>query len=101
MGRLRQPHQGRERHLRLRRTQPPDQRGWHRLQLHSARHSGRPDHGGNHHHAMARLLDAPSPPDAVFCFNDLRALGAPRTVPASGRRVPEDVTVGRPGDQGP
>ncbi|MEW9552954.1 LacI family DNA-binding transcriptional regulator [Nonomuraea sp. NPDC050783] len=43
--------------------------------------------------AMARLLDAPSPPDAVFCFNDLLALGAMRTVLASGRRVPEDVAL--------
>ncbi|TMR35865.1 LacI family transcriptional regulator [Nonomuraea zeae] len=51
--------------------------------------------------AMARLLDAPSPPDAVFCFNDLLALGALRTVLASGQRVPEDVVVGRRGDQGP
>ena len=29
---------------------------------------------------MARLLDGPDPPDAVFCFNDLLALGALRTL---------------------
>lgn len=44
--------------------------------------------------AMAQLLDGPTPtPDAVFCFNDLLALGALRTLAVRGLRVPEDVAV--------
>jgi DNA-binding LacI/PurR family transcriptional regulator len=43
--------------------------------------------------AMERLLALPDPPDAVFCFNDLLALGAIRAILRSGRKVPEDVAV--------
>jgi DNA-binding LacI/PurR family transcriptional regulator len=43
--------------------------------------------------AMARLLTASKPPDAVFCTNDLLAMGAIRTLLSSGLRVPEDVAV--------
>jgi DNA-binding LacI/PurR family transcriptional regulator len=43
--------------------------------------------------AMARLLDRPDPPDAVFAFNDLLALGAIRTLLERGLRVPQDVAV--------
>jgi DNA-binding LacI/PurR family transcriptional regulator len=43
--------------------------------------------------AMARLLDGRTPPDAVFAFNDLLALGALRTCHDRGVRVPEDVAV--------
>lgn len=43
--------------------------------------------------AMARLLDAGEPPDAVFCFNDLLALGALRTLLERGFAVPGDVAV--------
>jgi DNA-binding LacI/PurR family transcriptional regulator len=43
--------------------------------------------------AMVRLLDRPMPPDAVFCFNDLLALGAIRTLLERGVRVPADVAV--------
>jgi DNA-binding LacI/PurR family transcriptional regulator len=43
--------------------------------------------------AMARLLEAPEPPDAVFCFNDLLALGALRTLLERGLDVPGDVAV--------
>ena len=42
---------------------------------------------------MRELLALPEPPDAVFCFNDLLALGALRTLADSGLRVPEDVAV--------
>jgi DNA-binding LacI/PurR family transcriptional regulator len=43
--------------------------------------------------AMARLLETAEPPDAVFCFNDLLALGAIRTLLKRGLRVPDDVAV--------
>ncbi len=43
--------------------------------------------------AMEALLALPQPPDAVFCFNDLLALGALRTLRDHGLRVPEDVAV--------
>lgn len=43
--------------------------------------------------AMNRLLDLPEPPDAVFCFNDLLALGALNAMHRRGVRVPEDVAV--------
>jgi DNA-binding LacI/PurR family transcriptional regulator len=44
--------------------------------------------------AMAALLDRPGgPPDAVFCYNDLLALGAVRTLLTRGLRIPEDVAV--------
>lgn len=40
-----------------------------------------------------RLLALPEPPDAVFCFNDLLALGAMHALREAGRRVPDDVAV--------
>ncbi|HEX7107471.1 MAG TPA: LacI family DNA-binding transcriptional regulator [Acidothermaceae bacterium] len=43
--------------------------------------------------AMQRLLDMSKPPDAVFCFNDLLALGALRTLLRRGVKVPDDVAV--------
>lgn len=43
--------------------------------------------------AMLRLLDLPEPPDAVFCFNDLMAIGALRACSERGVRVPDDVAV--------
>lgn len=43
--------------------------------------------------AMAQLLRLPDPPDAVFCFNDLLAIGALRTAAECGLRVPEDVAI--------
>ena len=45
------------------------------------------------HAAMQRLLALPEPPDAVFCFNDLMAIGALRCCVESGVRVPDDVAV--------
>ena len=42
---------------------------------------------------IRRLVALPSPPDAVFCLNDLLALGAIRGLSEAGVRVPEDVAV--------
>lgn len=44
-------------------------------------------------HVMEDLLHRHPRPDAVFCYNDLLALGAIRTLLASGVRVPEDIAV--------
>lgn len=43
--------------------------------------------------AMAHLLDLEEPPDAVFCYSDLVALGALHTLASRGLRVPEDVAI--------
>jgi DNA-binding LacI/PurR family transcriptional regulator len=43
--------------------------------------------------AMARILDRPDPPDAVFCFSDPLALGALRTLLTRGVRVPEEIAI--------
>ena len=43
--------------------------------------------------AMAQLLDRDPDVDAVFCFNDLLALGAMRLLHERGRAVPGDVAV--------
>ena len=43
--------------------------------------------------AAARLLQLDPRPDAIFCLNDLLALGALRTLADAGCRVPDDVAV--------
>ena len=43
--------------------------------------------------AMRVLMSLPRPPDAVFCFNDLLALGAIRALHDLDLRVPQDVAV--------
>lgn len=43
--------------------------------------------------AMHALLDLPQPPDAVFCFNDLIAMGAVRAAVDRGLKVPGDLAV--------
>jgi DNA-binding LacI/PurR family transcriptional regulator len=43
--------------------------------------------------AVPRLLALPEPPDAVFCFNDLLALGVVRGLRDAGLAVPGDVAV--------
>lgn len=43
--------------------------------------------------AMQHLLSLSEPPDAVFCFNDLLALGALRACADAGLSVPEDIAV--------
>jgi len=44
-------------------------------------------------HAMTDLLKLKKRPDAVFCYNDLTAVGAVRCLRAHRLRVPEDVAV--------
>ena len=43
--------------------------------------------------AVRSLLELTEPPDALFCFNDLLALGALRALHEAGLRVPKDVAV--------
>lgn len=43
--------------------------------------------------AMAQLLDLPNRPTAVFCYNDMSALGAMWQIRAHGLKVPDDVSV--------
>lgn len=43
--------------------------------------------------AMRELLSRASPPDAVFCYSDLVALGALHAALGMGWRVPEDVAL--------
>lgn len=51
-------------------------------------------HRSNGAEAMAALLEHPQgPPDAVFCYNDLLALGAIRTLLSNGVRIPDDIAV--------
>ena len=43
--------------------------------------------------AVARLLGLPSRPTAVFCANDLLAMGVLQTLFGMGMKVPEDVAI--------
>jgi LacI family transcriptional regulator len=43
--------------------------------------------------AMGHLLDLPQPPTAVFCANDLSALGALEVAQLRGLRVPADLSI--------
>lgn len=43
--------------------------------------------------AMNRLLELPAPPTAVFCYNDLTAMGALRAIRSQGLRVPHDISI--------
>ncbi len=42
---------------------------------------------------MTHLLDSARPPDAVFCFNDLLALGALHALRKRGVKVPDEIAV--------
>jgi LacI family transcriptional regulator len=48
--------------------------------------------GGGHASAGA-LLDLPSPPTAIFAFNDQLAIGAMRAALERDLRVPEDLSI--------
>jgi LacI family repressor for deo operon, udp, cdd, tsx, nupC, and nupG len=43
--------------------------------------------------AMSRLLALPSPPTAVFCYNDLTAIGAALAVREASLQVPGDISL--------
>ncbi|WP_263382345.1 LacI family DNA-binding transcriptional regulator [Granulicella arctica] len=43
------------------------------------------------HLAMQELLSLKSRPDAVFCYNDLSAIGAMAAATEAGLRIPEDI----------
>ncbi len=51
---------------------------------------GRPAGGEQ---AMRKLLALPEPPTAVFCYNDMSALGAMKSIRAAGLEIPVDVSV--------
>ena len=44
-------------------------------------------------HQAHTLLNLAQPPTAIFCYNDMTALGAMRTIREHGLRVPEDISV--------
>jgi LacI family transcriptional regulator len=41
--------------------------------------------------SMQQLLRLPEPPDAVFCYNDMAALGAMHAADEAGLRIPADI----------
>jgi DNA-binding LacI/PurR family transcriptional regulator len=43
--------------------------------------------------AMAELLALPAPPTAVFCYNDMSALGAMRQIREHGLKIPGDISI--------
>ena len=51
---------------------------------------GKPERGEE---AMRRLFDLPEPPSAVFCYNDMTALGALRAAKHRGLHVPGDLSL--------
>jgi DNA-binding LacI/PurR family transcriptional regulator len=54
------------------------------------RGDGKPEGGAL---AAAALIDLPEPPTAVFCYNDMTALGALGVLRARGWRVPGDISL--------
>jgi DNA-binding LacI/PurR family transcriptional regulator len=51
---------------------------------------GKPEGGAL---AMNKLLCLPNPPTAVFCYNDMTALGVLRSIHMHGLRVPADISL--------
>jgi len=51
---------------------------------------GKPEGGMR---AMERLLALPERPTAVFCYNDMEAIGAMRVARQHGLRVPDDLSI--------
>ena len=54
------------------------------------RGDGKPEEGER---AAAELLALPNPPTAIFCYNDMTALGALRAAAERSLRVPQDVAI--------
>lgn len=52
--------------------------------------NGRPEAG---EWGIQRLLEVPLRPTAVFCYNDMTAIGAMRAARRAGLRVPEDLSI--------
>lgn len=52
--------------------------------------NGRPEGG---EWGLRRLLSAPRRPTAVFCYNDMTAIGALRAARAAGVRIPADLSI--------
>lgn len=42
---------------------------------------------------MQLLLQLPTLPTAVFCYNDMTAIGALKTIRSRGLRVPSDISI--------
>ncbi len=51
---------------------------------------GKPEGGRQ---AMEKLLALPVPPTAVFCYNDMSAIGALSRIRAQGLHVPDDISL--------
>ena len=51
---------------------------------------GKPEGGQQ---AMEKLIALPAPPTAVFCYNDMTALGALRAIYSHGLKVPDDISL--------
>jgi LacI family repressor for deo operon, udp, cdd, tsx, nupC, and nupG len=51
---------------------------------------GKSEGGGQ---AMAQILALRNPPTAVFCYNDMSALGAMRQIRARGLKIPDDISI--------
>ena len=51
---------------------------------------GKPEGGQR---AMSQLLELANPPTAVFCYNDMTALGAMQAIRQRGLSIPEDISV--------
>ena len=51
---------------------------------------GKPEGGRQ---AMEKLLALPLPPTAIFCYNDMSALGALRALYGHGIKVPDDISL--------
>lgn len=53
------------------------------------------DVGGKSHaiQAFHQLCDLPHPPDAVFCFNDIMAIGIETAAAERGIRIPQDLAL--------
>ena len=48
---------------------------------------------GGGEQAMESLLALPNPPTAVFCYNDMSALGALRALHSHGIKIPEEMSL--------